>query len=524
MPNPALSQAEFDEIFDRILEPLNAYLALREMWRRFVETKVRIDEIDGNGNGFTSSWTFTSFNVKSLVAGGLLYVRIEDETPGAGQARVSLYRDTGAGSGDLVSQGSGNDSTTITLTEQNSSGIAATVAIGAVSADEANDKHYLAVFPDYPRRAREIFDGTESQDVGPENMLSDWLADQGLIASQLLAAMDVCTARAEAILRDYVSDKIQVSDVQSIFLAATTVDSSSGAVTVTKSGLIEELRLVMGENTTAQGVLQKVPTAGSVSADSTNRGKLSFGTITLSPNARPGLVSLKATKGGTSNFGSEEVTATLKPNDNGGPAMNDRVLTARRRLRPGAVFRAPELGIESVTATRDVDKSGDTNPDFDSADIAVTGESPDNTDGGKLYGRLSGSSGNWTVSFYSDSGVNAEDLVAQATGIADGGSFTAAQQNSSGLTVTGDLDASPSGGVTVTFDLNGLEADSNDGNVPDRWSFSISDPSPLAEGIQDTVGEIWGPSAELREVASSETIPDGRLTRGGPHPLRKVAS
>lgn len=68
----------------------------------------------------------------NTAAGGLLYGKLTDESPGAGQALVQVYSDSGRTA--LVASGSGNNGTTVTLAEQNSSGLSGTIAIGTVSA------------------------------------------------------------------------------------------------------------------------------------------------------------------------------------------------------------------------------------------------------------------------------------------------------------------------------------------------------------------------------------------------------
>lgn len=516
MPNPALSQANFNKIWDRLLEPCCAWLALQEKHKQFTRSKVRLREI-GNSNGFTSNWTFTEFDITTL-ADTKLRVRIADETPGAGQAQVSLY--TADSASGLVAQGSANNGATITLAEQNSSGIAGTVDIGTVSASETDDSHFLEMRPDFPQRLPHVFDGDESEDHSKEAGLHNLWSDRlDVIGDLIKDAMDECVSQVEDTLSLYVARKIKVDTTKFAgFAAQATADSSSGAITVTKSGLLRELELVMASNTTAQSVLEVTPSAGSVSADSTNRGKLSWTTPTLEPNARPGTVAIECTKGGAANFGSEEMTVTFTPSTEGGPNQDKESIRATVVAKVAGAFRSPKIGITLLTASRDTDKSGDSSHlNFANAEIVVTGEDPNNTASGVLYGIVTGSSPNLVVSFYSASGGGSDDLVAQASGISDSSAFTATEQNSSGLTVTGTT-GSGADGSEVTFDLNGLESDSNGSNVPDRWEFTITADSAPGR-IQQTIGEMafgeYGPSAQLREVSSSETVGDGKIERGG---------
>lgn len=522
MPDPALSQAQCDSLFDRLLEPLALYRQLRQQHEKLTLERVSIREFDGNGNGFLSNWVITTSDITALTDGGYLYVRIADETPGAGQATVSVYCATGAGSGDKIMEGSAADSGTATLSEQNSSGWSGTVDLGTVSSSVANDNHYLIVEIDWPRRARQVFNGDEDADLA-EGLTALWKGHIARIASNLKSGMDRCKTFVRQLNQLYTADRILAPEgVSSAGYDVSARANAEGLVTNYKSGILRELELFMAENTTAQAVEDRPFSNPTAAADSTNRGKLTFGTISLEPGARPGNVLLECTKGGSDNFGSEEVRVTLKPSSKVGPNRNDASLIATNVLKIGSTYRAPELGILSMSVSRDVDKSGDgSNTEFSSADITVSGENTTNTNAGVLYGIVTGTSPNLTVSFYKASGGASGDLVAQATGISNSSAFTATAQNSSGLTVTGTTGSTPTA-TEVTFDLNGLESDSSGSNVPDRWSFTV--PSATSEGyILETLADMFGPHVQLRKVtAGSETIPDGRVQRGAEDPTLTV--
>lgn len=87
----------------------------------------------GDTDGVLSAWTLAGVRPGlNTDTGFRIYVKLEDETPGAGQARVSLYKD--AARAELVAQGSAANGATATLAEQNSSGLTGTVALGTVTA------------------------------------------------------------------------------------------------------------------------------------------------------------------------------------------------------------------------------------------------------------------------------------------------------------------------------------------------------------------------------------------------------
>lgn len=108
----------------------------------------------GDDAGVLSAWVLTGvrpgFNTDTSFQ---LYVKLEDEVPGAGQARVSLYSDSARTA--LVAQGSAANGASCTLAEQNSSGLSGTVTLGTVSADNLTGC-YLSILQVRPQRAGQI--------------------------------------------------------------------------------------------------------------------------------------------------------------------------------------------------------------------------------------------------------------------------------------------------------------------------------------------------------------------------------
>lgn len=87
----------------------------------------------GDTGSDLSAWVLTGvrpgFNTSS---DWKLYVKLTDESPGAGQALVQVYSDSARTA--LVASGSGANSTTVTLAEQNNSGLSGTVALATPAA------------------------------------------------------------------------------------------------------------------------------------------------------------------------------------------------------------------------------------------------------------------------------------------------------------------------------------------------------------------------------------------------------
>lgn len=101
-------------------------------------------------NDYTTSWTLTGITVgTNTTAAGLLYARVTKDGGGAGIHRVALYKASGAGNSDLVARGDGANGATVTLTQQNTSGLSGSVVLGTVTASETTDAHYLRVWSGY---------------------------------------------------------------------------------------------------------------------------------------------------------------------------------------------------------------------------------------------------------------------------------------------------------------------------------------------------------------------------------------
>lgn len=179
----------------------------------------------GDPAGVLGTWSLTgirpTFNTD---AANILYVKLEDETPGAGQARVSLYKDSARTS--LVAQGSAANGATATLAEQNSSGLSGTVVLGTVSASNltgvtlsvarvrparaATIARYFTMFRDSGRELEKLTDCViarlmlESDGRGPGNGGSGLVVTADIVASTYTApassaiAPSVAAAELEA--------------------------------------------------------------------------------------------------------------------------------------------------------------------------------------------------------------------------------------------------------------------------------------------------------------------------------------
>ena len=490
MANPNKTQAEFDAFFNRFVHALRKVRRIQEVLDEFQsgETFV-IEHGDAAGIFEHGSWSLSGVRLGTNTdSRGRLYVRVTDETPGAGQATVDLYKATGGGASDKVASGSGSDNGTVTLSEANSSGISGTVKIGTVSASDLTDDIRLQCRVGYPQMDAHVFDGTDAMDGLLRNQHANANAD---VVDALRGAISTLLSLMRT--REFIEWMGDFLTVGSTTLLSTTLNDNDGVLTLSAEGLIEELRDAMGDNTTPQSVAQTVVSAGSPSYDASNVGQGTLTVGAIQPNIPDGTLSLVCVD---ETVGSEAFSVTMKPSD-----TFEQTVTGRRRLVVGFGWTDPDIPV-SLVLNRTYDKNGTdaTNSLVTATPTSVEGIDADNSDDGVLYGQLVANGSNWDVEFYSDSGRT--KLVAKATAVASGAAFTATSQNRSGLSITWQLGGAES---ASTFEL-----DVNPFKLRDKITVSIT---------RTTVGELQD---EIRrrigwylEQSATPTVTDDVVVRGG---------
>lgn len=501
MPNPDLSQAVFDRIGERTFYLLAKYMSVREKRYQFEGSSCRIYEENDTASS-TSDWSLSGVELGTNTdSNGVLFVRISDETPGSGQATVDLYKATGGSSGNKVATGSGADGSTITLSEENSSGITGSVKLGTITASETNDAHRLRCWVDYPVRDVQVFDGTEMQDYA---LRARTLASNAQAVDLFKQIEALMVADFVALLQEYVAARINAGSSQALVKGFV---RDQGAVSLRVTGILEELRDAMQDNTTVQYVLQTVVNAGAASFDAGNSGKGSVSSPTFYEKILPGTITFRCAD---ETIGREEFDVVLTRSDTG------EKVAAQSRLRVKREFKDANIGIQSLTLQRVFSKTGDgshTNlSSVTDGNWSTVGESSSNTNAGTLYWKIVSNGSNWDVEFYKASTLQSGDLVAKATNYATNAIFQAVQQNGSGLTVNGKVGSGPTNGTTGSFLLQPFKS----GPPADVFTIVISHTS--SGEIQKLLSEMVDVGLDwfLNSAASgSVTLPDALLLRGG---------
>jgi hypothetical protein len=423
--NLAQTQAEWNQLGRELGAFTGPMKELRDKERKFDIGSNRIQAVDFKNNGvdFTSAWTFAGAKIGyNTSEKGELFVRIADETPGAGQAQVSLYRATGAGGGDLVAQGSGADGATITLAQQNASGLTATVKIPTVTSSEANDKHFLLIFPDWQLRKAPIFNDTKPEHGTLKNAFD--VACQATQAS-IEAGISAWETALATFLETRFADFMGSSTSSEAIVKKANV--SDGAVQIVNTGLLEDGRDNMVDEATAgpQKVVQNVVTPSAPVFDAVNQGRGTMATPTMAQYASDGpmeVVCLDDT------LGAEEFSVTQRR------TYQRDSIQAENRLRIKRRFADPVLGIVSMTLLRSITRSAGSAADVTSGGAwAVDGEDAGNTDAGKIYLKVGASGGGFILSKIAiGAGANGKNFAYSFMGgavqgvIIGGGAATAA--------------------------------------------------------------------------------------------------
>jgi hypothetical protein len=197
---------------------------------------------------------------------------------------VALYKAAGGGGTDLMAQGIAAYATTFALTAQNSSGLSGSVVVATLSGSESDDKHRLRLFPDFLVRARSIFDGTK-----PEHgaLLGSIISTFSRMQASIVGAQN----QWQTVLNSFTADRMANflgSSQKSPVTQGTS--NSNGAITLVTTGILEDLRADMVDETTAgaQKVVKNVVTSAAPVADAHNTGRLFW--LALDPdNGRVGL-------------------------------------------------------------------------------------------------------------------------------------------------------------------------------------------------------------------------------------------
>lgn len=504
--NPGLSQASFDLIAERFCYLLKKYFVLRGMRYRFQRGTVRVVK-EGTKLPAANPGTSIVLNGVNLSKQGIntdvdgkLFLRVTDETPGAGQSRWQLFKATGAGGTDEMARADVADGTTGSFVAQNSSGITGTIVVGTNTASISTDVTWLRCYVDFAVYDKQVFNDAVIEDAATRAAIQ---ATNLAIVSAIQSAEALALQDWVNLLANYVANYI-ISQNAVPINKKTTV--TSGAVTLQAAGVLEDLRSAMLGNTTIQYIVKNTVSVGAAAFNSGNAGLGTMATPQFYEKMLPGTIILQCQK---ETIGTEEFSVALRRSD------DNTLITVSNRLRIKQEFKDPTLGISSMTLQRTFSKTGDGSnlhlAVASDASWATTGETKDNTSAGTLYWQIVVNGSNWNIQFYRAATYQPGDLEAQATNVATGATFQATDQSGRGLTVNGKVGSAPVTLTQGTFLLNPFKA----GPPYDIITLAVT---------RTTTGQIQTLLAELvtagydwylnSTTSGSETWSDSLLTRG----------
>lgn len=401
-----------------------------------------------------------------------LFVRV---TEGSDPRTVSWYRATGAGGGDLVAQGTGNAGTTVTMVEQNDSGISGAHPIAAAITADDDDEHVIELYADWRAYFAGVFDGTdpEGEDLKSLQAIGDTLDRMEELHGELV------TEAVNLLVKLFIGDAENRNErpygskfLRQAFVALLTDSAEvdgSGAVSRRRGGALEALRSAMEDEATGstQTIVRRVVAAAAAVAASSNTGQLTLGSHTPEPHMPTGVVTLKVEAGlGTGAGGSEELSVSWASD------VDDRTRTYTRRMRIGQSYRGEDGfgGTNGITPQRVFTKTGD-GSDLHLNDLSsgwsVANESEQNTAAGDLTVKVVGDGSNFIFEFYRSSNTVSGELVARSPAVAAGAAFVATPRNQSRLQINGVAGSAPVDGTTVTLHLNFLV-------LNDSWTIAVT--------------------------------------------------
>ena len=480
MANLQKTQAQWTQIFREWGLFLKILKDLDFARKRYQFTRnVVIEEFEEAGKLGTWSLSGVRLNVNTDHQ-GVLYGKLLDENPGAGQAKVELYTDSARTV--KVAEGSAVDGFAITLAAVNNSGLTGSVKIGTIAADD-NDWR-LVVLQDYYLQPQQVFDNTAPAQAALSDLIV-LIEDTGSDLNSLKESIqgDVESDFIETRLREFLNSTNET-------IISILENDDSGIITITRSGLLVELKDAMEDESVAgaQTVIRNTVASASLSSDPDNVG---FGGVVISnieEYVENGTVILTCTD---ETIGSETFSVSQRV------AGSNQIINAANDLVVARLFRSVDIGVQ-IVINRSLSETNDAGNQL--AGYSFSGETDDNTDNGLLYVNLTDVAGTRTVDVYKDSIRTLK--VASGSRVGDG-TITLGQVNASGLT----------GSIVVIFTVDDIDITIhlNPFKIGDEFRFELTNDE--AGVIQTVVGRTW--KMVLPSVAAgAETIKDGAVSEG----------
>jgi hypothetical protein len=406
---------------------------------------------------------------------GIVWGRVTDNTPGAGSSRWNLYADQArtllVATFDVADNGTG------TLVTQTGYTLAGTVKVGAPSANF--DFAFILVPPVY-KEIDTQFNRDEEDDAQNEQLLKA-CADR-CRARDLQSAADWAAMAAE-IQRTTFRRRLVSRSSESSMISPGLEQLETGQVQDSPSGLLEDERLAMDQNTAGSAEMKASAPTFAAPSTAVSGGNLAFTGPTLNVRALDSIVSGRCVKG-LDEDGDPEFELLLDPTDTRRkPNDGKSSITNPRWLRMGATWQDPAWGITALVIgySPSITNSSGTSLSATATDWSPVGLTSENSDEGKLYTYYDLAT--TTLEFYKTSTErDARDpagLVAQVVTTSTSTVFTT--QDQGGLVVTGKTGAALADGAKGTVDFR---PPVSTGSSVTRFTITLSETTPAGAWTQ----------------------------------------
>lgn len=505
------TNAEWERFFREESLFIRALRYLEEARRRFSlerEQLVNLDDFNGNFEVPHDANALTGFVYgTNCTEEGVVFVRVTGASP---NFQFSIYKATGGAGGDEVARGTGDQGTTITMTEQNASGVNGTLRAGAAVVVEADDVHKIQVLQDFKVELVNTWNGDEAEDADSREVAKAALDNASVQIANAIATINTGLSQFLFGTQGRVGrgSRFIRSPATTVYTEGREVDGS-GNVSRPVTGILQDQSLSMEKETTGaeQDIIQRVVAAGAAVFDSNNTGAGSIGAFTPAQRCPVGTWTFRCVRGlGDGNGGIEEFDGEFV-------AAESDLRLQFSGLRVKQIYEGPR-GFGPFTLARSPSKTGDGLDDnMVGVPTSTSGERENNTDGGVLHVEVTEpTAASFTYSFYRRSSLLEADLVARVTGVTASQSGAVAEpQNGSGLTVTFDAGTTPTDLATFSIDLNYFTTRNTSGV---RDSFTITTTLTSEGKASRVLAEVL--AAELNgDTAGSEQVDDDLLAGAG---------
>lgn len=375
---------------------------------------------------------------------GQIWATIIDGTGGTGH-EVKFYSDSSRSTEIATTGATVDDDATGTITAGTGFTLAGTITIGTIVANV--DFKIYAVPPAFSRVDDE-FDGTLEEDSQMEQTIKDSLT---ALRNDLRRAKGRLAAAAQQLLTTTISRNL-VSGSNTAVIDRGLSRNSAGGIVVAPSGILEDFRLGMADNTGGSGVIKVGPQTATGTNAFPGTWTGTVGTVTLDDRAIASNLQLTCIKTLDSTPPRFRVVSTPTDARRKGGANFSILPEAEQNLTIGQTWRSQKFGVASFILDYLAAPTNSVNTPLTTTatDWAVSSLTTSNSTNGKLFAHFDGTD----LNFYAtEAGRDSQDTDDVEATVASAAINTAFTVSGSTLTITGKTGAALASGDKGAVDF-----------------------------------------------------------------------